>query len=358
LNQHERPTVDPYYFGDLRLIYGATALPLDNKQTVGLSTHYLGYSEYEVYAQDGTLLGTYHPLEYALGISYGRRLIKPLGIGITIKYLHDFLYPQWVADIYDLPSRNSVTSYAVDGGVLLIAPFGLSLGASLLNLGPDIEYSTETIVELPVTARVGVAQSLTELFKHINKQDEDDAFKKIARWFDLTITVEYKRDFRSEYGYNRTALGFETKLFNLLSYRQGFRLAGEQWSLANEPKSFGLDLGVAEFDVTVTNSDYPVGTWWIETKFSPLEAKPEFIQQNKTLDRIFLNLSCATIPGGGQLYNGDAWKGIPLVIASLLIADAILERDVRPDWEYTAALISLPILYIGSGIEANMAWRR
>jgi len=180
----------------------------------------------------------------------------------------------------------------------------------------------------------------------------------VNRWLAFQLTVERKFDLRSEFDYHRTSLGFEAKAFDVLSYRQGFRLAGERNFLFDEPKSFGLDLGIVELDITVTNSDWPLGIWWIQSKFNPLGTKPEFIQNNETLDRIFLNISCLTIPGGGQLYNGDVWKGIPLVVASFLIADAILEREARPDWQHKLAAISLPILYLGSTIEANLAERR
>jgi hypothetical protein len=262
-----------------------------------------------------------------------------------------------VLDEFDWDMMGSCNSYSVDAGLLYKSPFGFSAGASLLHVGPSID-TYENPVELPRAGRIGAAQSISQLLGMLTSRNAHSPVHTFSQLFDVQLAFEHMHDFRTDIDFSKTTMGFEVKAFHLLTYRQGFRLGGDYSSIYEEPKSFGLDFGVVEMDITVTNSDSPFGGWWIQSKFSPLSSKPAFLTENENLDRLFLNISCLTIPGGGQLYNGDAWKGIAFVAASFLVADAILERDARPDWQYTAALVSLPVLYIGSGIEANLSHRR
>lgn len=358
LNQHDRSPVDPKYFSSLRLAYVAATAPLGQNQGIGLSIHYLDNGRTTVITEDGEPVGSYHGYDYAIGLSYGRKIFNGLSGGISAKYIRLFLYPVWEPPAFDdWNTSGSCNAYSFDAGVLYRVPIGFSVGASLLHLGPSVEMYGEPVA-LPLTGRVGAAQSISQIVSTMTSAHEHSFLHRMSQWFNVQLTFEYMHDFRTDVDFSKTAMGFEVKAFNVLSYRQGFRLAGDRFYLYEEPKSFGLDLGIAAFDITVTNSDTPFGKWWIQSKFSPLSPKPACLVENENLDRVFLNIACLTIPGAGQFYNGDAWKGVAFAAASFLIADAILERDVRPDWQYTAAVISLPVLYIGSGIEANLSHRR
>lgn len=339
--------LDPDYVGYGHYIYGAVILPIDNRQSIGLSISYMNFGPNDLW---DTL---YYRYDCAPSISYGRKIVDNLGVGISMKYIYEFLIPQWLLDSLGWTGKSEVQSFAFDGGILFrSSAIGLSIGASLLNLGPSIQYYSDSSYKLPLVGRVGVAQSITDLLEIMNKTN--NTLRKINHIFDLAITVERKFDIWKENPINNTTWGFETKIYNMLSYRQGFGISSDENFIFADPKSIGLDLGIVEFDVTVTNSDSPRGNWWIQSKFKSIGNKPRFLQDDKSLDRVFLNLSCLAIPGGGQLYNGHIWKALPLLVASFIVADAILERDARPQWQNTAAIISLPILYIGSGIEANL----
>jgi len=345
--------LDPSYLGG-PYIYWASVLPLDCRQSVGININYVNFGPTDAYDS------LFYSYNYALSASYGRKIMDNLGLGISIKYIYEFFYPQWILDSLGWAGKSAAQSFAFDGGVLFRSQaIGLSIGASLLNFGPPIqypEYVNNASRKLPLTGRVGIAQSITDLLE--TASENSSTLRKTNCFLDFTITVERKFDLCRENPINNTTWGFETKIFNVLSYRQGFGLTKEENFIFADPKSIGFDLGIVEFDVTVTNSSYYCGNWWIQSNFKPLADKPRFLQDNKTLDQVFLNLSCLAIPGGGQLYNGDKWKALPFLVASFIVADAILERDARPEWQNTAAIISLPILYLGSCIEANLAVRR
>lgn len=341
--QKVHSSLDP---GDnYRYIYYAAVFPLVNNCHFGIDVNYYNYSIIEWF--DTIPVHSFYPC-YSLGLNYGRKFISNLGVGVSIKYIYENLP-------YDLGSTHS---FAFGGGILFKSRMGFSFGASLSNLGPPIKYM-ETEAVLPLTARIGLAQSVTDFLMEINEQD-NNLVQKLNQYFRFQFAIERKIDLAGEIRYHKTACGFEIKAFDILSYRQGFSLTKEPTHMWSYPKSLGVDLRIVEFDITITNSNFPEGSWWIQSKFKPLDNKPQFLQENKTLDHIFFNLSCLAIPGGGQLYNGDKWKAIPFLVTSFIVADVILEGNTNPSWQYDVydvAIISLPILYLGSGIEAHLAKR-
>ncbi|MEO0226655.1 MAG: hypothetical protein ABIL70_01225 [candidate division WOR-3 bacterium] len=333
-----------------RYMYWSGAFPFKCKQAIGFSIDYFKTGPIHAYGN------IFYPYDCALSISYGRKIVDNLSFGVTAKYIYEFLWPQWLSDSLDVSYSGSSYSFAFDGGLLFKSGIGFSIGASLSNLGPPIKV-VETEGVLPLTARIGLVQSITEFFA-ATSSNENNFIKKLNQSFHFLFTIERKIDLAGESRIHKTSCGFEAKIFDLLSYRQGFRLTKQEYLLWDDPKSISLDLKIAEFDITITNSNYYAGCWWIQSKFKPLENKPEFLKKNKALDRIFLNLSCLAIPGGGQLYNGDKWRALPYLIASFFVADVILESHNKPSWQdeaYNTVVMTLPILYILSGVQANLA---
>ncbi|MGQ9611152.1 MAG: hypothetical protein ACUVWN_17775 [bacterium] len=358
--QKVHSTIDPGFdkeeeFGS-HYYYWSAAFPFNYKQTIGLGINYFKYGPIKAYSK------RFYSYHCALNMSYGWKIINNLSLGLSAKYIYEFFFPQWVLDSVGWVGKGSAQSFAFDGGILFKPGVGLSLGASLLNLGPRIqypEYFNSVPKELPLIGRIGIAQSLTDLLEAAF--ENNNILRKINRFFDFTITVERRYDLWTENFINNTSWGFETKFFDLLSYRQGFSLTRKENSFFTYPKSIGVDFKIVEFDITITNSNYYAGHWWIQSKFKPLENKPEFLKENKVLDRIFLNLSCLAIPGGGQLYNGDKWLAMPFLIASFFVADVILESHTKPSWQdeaYNTVVMTLPMLYVLSGVEAMYRWGR
>jgi len=120
-------------FGWGHYIYGAVILPIDHKQSLGLSMSYLNHGPNDLW---DTL---YYRYDCAPSISYGRKIVDNLGVGLSVKYIYEFLMPQWLIDSLGWTVSSAAQSFAFDGGVLFKSPaIGLSIGASLLNLGPSI----------------------------------------------------------------------------------------------------------------------------------------------------------------------------------------------------------------------------
>lgn len=78
----------------------------------------------------------------------------------------------------ELAGEARASAYALDAGALWKTPLkGLSLGASLLNAGPDVKFESEGD-PLPLTARAGAAYNLDLLASGVTK-DASFAFSKI-----------------------------------------------------------------------------------------------------------------------------------------------------------------------------------
>lgn len=334
------PPGDDYHY---RYFYTAAVFPSFSRQIIGIDINY--YKTYSVMEMDEISIYEYYP-SYSFGIDYGNRIFNNFGVGISMKYICERV-PYW-----DITSR----SFALGGGILFKSPRGFSFGVSLSNLGPPMKY-IETAAVLPLTVRVGLAQSVPDFFVSM-WGGKHEFTEKLHQYFSLQFTIERRFDLAGETHYHKTSCGFEVKVFDMLSYRQGFSLTEDQSSKWSNPKGIGIDLKIAEFDITITNSNYYAGWWWIQSKFKPMDNKPEFLRQNKVLDRIFLNLSCLAIPGGGQLYNGNKWLALPYLVASFFVADVILESHTKPSWQdeaYNTVVMTLPVLYLLSGLEANIS---
>ncbi|MDD5305336.1 MAG: PorV/PorQ family protein, partial [Elusimicrobia bacterium] len=126
----------------------------------------------------------------SLGAGYGRELTADLAAGGGIKYITETL------------GDASVSGYAVDLGGLYRMPDvkGLVLGASLLNLGPSVKF-TSASEKLPTTLRLGSAYAL-----RLPRNDGTVAF-------DLTKSVLDKV---------RMGFGAETLIDERFAVRAGF----------------------------------------------------------------------------------------------------------------------------------------
>ena len=85
----------------------------------------------------------------SLGAGYGRELTPDLAVGGALKYITETL------------GDASVSGYALDIGGLYRMPEvkGLTLGASLLNLGPSVKFAANS-EKLPATLRLGSAYAM------------------------------------------------------------------------------------------------------------------------------------------------------------------------------------------------------
>jgi len=89
--------------------------------------------------------GTFRPYDVVFGLSYATKIVETFSAGATVKFLHEEI------DVY------SDSGFAFDFFLYHQAVIeGLSFGASVTNLGPDIQLNQEPF-PLPTAFRIGAA---------------------------------------------------------------------------------------------------------------------------------------------------------------------------------------------------------
>jgi hypothetical protein len=119
---------------------------------VGLNFTGVYYGELDRYGEAPTLTpdGTFSPYDLALSGGYATDVLPNLSVGGTFKL------------IYSKIDFESASSWAIDLGVLHRSKIkGLTLGASLLNLGPQAKFVEEKFYP-PLELRAGAAYKVTD----------------------------------------------------------------------------------------------------------------------------------------------------------------------------------------------------
>jgi len=113
----------------------------------GLSFTGVYYGTLDRYGETPTLTpdGTFSPYDLALSAGYARDILPNLAVGAAFKV------------IYEKIDFESATGYAIDLGVSHKSMIeGLTLAASLLNLGPEAKFVEEKFYP-PLQLRIGAA---------------------------------------------------------------------------------------------------------------------------------------------------------------------------------------------------------
>jgi hypothetical protein len=118
----------------------------------GLKGHALGaqlallhQGEFEGRDVTGNPTGSFHAYDFMAGLSYGRRVLRSVEVGVTGKVL------------YSKIQDYSANAYAADFGLRYRTPIrGLTFAATATNLGTELTFIEDAAV-LPAAARIGFA---------------------------------------------------------------------------------------------------------------------------------------------------------------------------------------------------------
>ena len=127
----------------------AATFPIGEWGTFGVSFNQLYYGDIETWSADNTIEAVYPAFEFVVGLSYGMRLRRDFATGITLKYFYSRLKKD----------ESETQSFAVDLGLLRqnFLTRDLTLGFSLLNMGPAVQYSQESLDPIPFAMRLGAS---------------------------------------------------------------------------------------------------------------------------------------------------------------------------------------------------------
>ncbi|TAL68636.1 MAG: PorV/PorQ family protein [Bacteroidetes bacterium] len=143
-------------------------LYIESFGTLALDLAYSDYGEMTRTHESGFVLGKYSPNELYISLAYGGQIEDDWGIGLALKYLLSNVVPEASPGF----TQHGVSSgYAYDVGVLwkpkklnllnLDLGNALALGITFKNLGPKIEYGSES-EPIPAQFRFGASIDLTK----------------------------------------------------------------------------------------------------------------------------------------------------------------------------------------------------
>ncbi len=131
---------------DINAGYASFGTEIPQLGFVGGGIEYINYGEFKRTGEEGQDLGTFSAGELALSAGYAGQLQEGLLYGANAKF------------IYSSIAEVASTAAAIDLGLQYAAvPGRLLVGASLMNLGTQIEPYVNTREDLPLDFKIGAA---------------------------------------------------------------------------------------------------------------------------------------------------------------------------------------------------------
>jgi len=225
------------WIADIKHYGGGVAYGFENWGTFGVSLVYMDYGTFrETRPYEGTTdpelmkkgyedLGEFEVGEYAIGLSYGRRISNQFSIGAQIKYAKQDLFESLMwHEFYqkELVVENVETVTAFDFGTLYFTGWkDLRIGMSIRNFSRQGRYVRQRF-ELPLTFRIGLAMNVMTLLAPEDSQHS----------LSLALDALHPRDYSE-----RVHLGAEYGLMDILFIRGGYKFNYDE-------ESFSFGVGV------------------------------------------------------------------------------------------------------------------
>lgn len=186
--------------------------------------------------------GEFSPDDFAIGVSYARRVSDKFSFGGTVRFLHENLGSGFEGSFDDPEKYNAAMNVvALDFGTLFYTGFkDLRLGMTIQNVSQEKEYRFESF-PLPLTFKFGVAMDVSQIFMNGEKHQS------------LTLSCDalHPRDFSE-----RLHVGLEYGFRDMIFLRGGYKTnydeedltfgGGLQLSVSN--LDFGVDYSYLRFD--------------------------------------------------------------------------------------------------------------
>lgn len=180
--------------------------------------------------------GTFSPANYALGLSYGKKVSSQFSFGVQVKYVHEDLGSNYEGTFDEPIEYNAeMNIVALDVGTLYYTGFkDLRFGMSLQNFSKEAKYLAEYF-PLPLTFRFGLAM---DLLTFVN----EDSDHKLT----LAVDALHPRDYSE-----RLHFGGEYQFKELFFLRAGYKTNYDE-----EDMSFGVGVNVpvSNFMVSINYS--------------------------------------------------------------------------------------------------------
>ncbi len=251
------------YIADIKVNYVAVATNFGSAGTFGVSVKTLNFGNIPITTVDlpeGTG-GTYSPSFITFGLSYSRQFTDRIFGGVNFKYISEKIV------------RTSATGFAIDLGVQYVSTFGLQLGVTLKNLGPEMKFSGEDLqafVQLPYQEPASRQRSMelpTAPFELPSILDIGIGYEIQAH--DDGVIGLYGNFQNTNFGSDEFRIGAEYGWNKMLFVRGGYMLTSDQ-----EENIYGPTFGVG--------INIPFGSSAISVSYAYRQAK--YINNNQWID--------------------------------------------------------------------------
>jgi len=220
--------------------------------TVGGNIIFTNYGATEGRDENNMPTGTFHSYDVAFTGAYGSPVNNKLGIGVAAKFIYSHLAEQGAGAE---KGTGIGTTMAVDVGVMYREAFikGLTLAATLTNMGPAISYIDRAQADpLPMTIRVGASYKIlnnefNRLTVNLDLQKElvdryDDG--RAVPFYIALFTSWTNNDLQNEIEGVIPNIGIEYWYSTLVGLRMGYYYdkLGDRF-----PLSFGFSLAYSSY---------------------------------------------------------------------------------------------------------------
>lgn len=207
---------------------------------VGIGINYINYGEFKYTGEEGQDLGVFGANEMAVQGSYAGELMQGLYYGAGAKF------------IYSAIANEKSTGAAVDLGTYYTAiPERLNIGASLINIGTQLDPYLSTREKLPLDFKIGATLSPEHLPAVImlNFHRLSDTKDNFGQYFkDFSVGVEFTASQNVQ-----LRAGFNNERRRELKLGTSSGLAGFSFGL-------GVNVDLYKFDYAYTSLG-KIGAW-------------------------------------------------------------------------------------------------
>jgi hypothetical protein len=181
---------------DINSGYAAYGQPFRDWGWFGVGVSYINYGSFTQTDEVGNNLGTFHANELALLGGYSNLVYDVIHYGINLKFIYSS-----IAD-----SRSAAVAVDI-GGMYVVEEQQIAIGASLLNVGRQVNEYLNTREDLPLDLKVGFSKRLEHLpllinldFHRLNESAEDF----LSRFKGFTVGGEFTASeaLKLRFGYN------------------------------------------------------------------------------------------------------------------------------------------------------------
>lgn len=145
---------------DMGILSGSFYKKIKNNQVVGASINYFDQGLFQATNANGQSLGNFNSKEYAIGITYSRKLSEKMGLGVNLKYINSSLLAGLSTSALGFDAQPAST-VAADIGVFHTSKstgsWNTNWGVMIQNISGRVSYGGSESNFIPTNFKAGIA---------------------------------------------------------------------------------------------------------------------------------------------------------------------------------------------------------